>query len=97
MRAIRGVEARDRNVKVLLEDVDDVGAGVEGLVLGPVEVGGVLELDGGNLAGGDARRGLGEVEARVAGVDFFEGNWVGHEGEVLLGFWVFWHTELGWL
>lgn len=80
-----GVEAGDG---VLVEggggDEGDVGAGVEGLVLGAVEVGSVEDLEGGVRAGGDGGGLVGDGEARVAGVDFRDGG-AGEAGEVGLG------------
>ena len=81
-----GVEAGYTG-RVELRSVDegDVGADVEGLVLGTVEVSGVFELECGVGAWGDRPgSGVGYQEAGVARVDF--GDDVGDEGnEVGLG------------
>lgn len=63
----RGVEGRGA-------DKGDVGAGVEELVEGMVEVGGVADLDGGVGAFGDGGGGRREGEAGVAWVEFAEGG-----------------------
>ncbi len=87
---VGGVEAGDVGEVVALGgDKGDVGAGVEGLVLGAVEVGRVFDLDGGVGAWRDGGAGGGEVvwerDAGVARVDLGdEGCCDG--GEVGLGF-----------
>lgn len=72
----RGVEGRGA-------DKGDVGAGVEELVEGVVEVGGVSDLEGGVGAFGDGGGGRREGEAGVTGVEFADGGRQG--GEVGLG------------
>jgi hypothetical protein len=82
-----GVEAGDvGEVEVGRLDVGDVGAGVEGLVFRAVEVGSVLQLDGGVCARGDVRRRAGDVQARVAWIYFPDGDGVEDVGEVRLRF-----------
>ena len=87
---VGGVEAGDvGEVEARGGDKGDVGAGVEGLVLGAVEVGRVFDLDGGvgawsdgGASGGEAVR---EGDAGVPRVDLGdEGGCDG--GEVGLGF-----------
>jgi len=84
--AVGGIEAGDLGLEGGERYVGDVGAGVEGLVLGLVEVGGVFDLDGGVCAWGDVGGWVGDAEAGVAWVDLFEGGGVGDEGEIGLGF-----------
>lgn len=81
-----GVEAGDvGRVEVGRGDIGDVGAGVEGLVLGAVKVGCVLDLDGGVCALGRRPWWVGDGEAGVAGVDFGDGDRGEDVAEVGLG------------
>ncbi len=96
---VGGVEAGDvGEVEARSGDKGDVGAGVEGLVLGAVEVGRVLDLDGGVGAWGDGGAGGGKaVRERDAGVPRvnFRDEGGGDGGEVGLGLGVWrWMTRV---
>lgn len=69
------IEARDIVVVYLGGgNVCDVGAGVESLVLGPIEVGYVLELQGCVCAWGGPSRRIRDGDAAVSRVDFGDGE-----------------------
>lgn len=81
----RGVEAGNADVEGRGLDEADVSAGVEGLVLGLVEVGDVLDLEGGEVAGRGGVRGVRDGDAGVADVELVEVLGVDEGPEVVVG------------
>lgn len=82
--AVAGVEAGDALAQVVVLDEGDVGAGVEGLVLGLVEVGDVHDLQRGVVAHSDRRGGIADGHAVVAGVNLLEVLRVDEDCEVVV-------------
>lgn len=85
---LSSVEAWDGSGKLSQLDEVDVGAGVEGLVFRLVEVGNVLDLQRGVVAGGGGRR-EGQGDAGVAWVQLAEGGGVDESLKVIVRLGIF--------
>lgn len=92
-----GVEALALDVKVRVVNVDDVGAGVEGLVGGLIKLGDVLDLQGGPVAGVDRGRAVRDGDTGVAKIEVTEREDIDERLKVIVGLRVCDSQWLAWL